>query len=68
MKLDFSKNSKHQDISFEINPLDIFMSDNDKEIKGRHIIIFDDLERCKMAPDELFVHINNFVEHQNAKL
>lgn len=68
LKLDFNDNQDLPDLSLEINPLDIFMSDNDGTVTGKRVIILDDLERCKIPADELFGYINNFVEHQKCKI
>lgn len=54
-------------ISFNIDSLGIFDSSN-KDIKGKRILIFDDIERCKIKTDEIFGYINNFVEHSGCKV
>jgi len=54
-------------ISFNIDSLGIFESSN-KDIKGKRILIFDDIERCKIKTDEIFGYINNFVEHSECKV
>lgn len=54
-------------LSYSIDLLGIFDSDNQK-IKGNKILIFDDVERCKMATDEIFGYINYFVEHTDSKV
>ena len=53
--------------NFDPDPITIFKSDNEK-IKGNRIIIFDDIERCKINIEELFGFINDFVEHSNCKV
>ena len=37
-------------------------------MSGNKILIFDDLERAKLATDELFGYINNLVEHSGCKV
>ncbi len=37
-------------------------------LKDGYILIFDDLERCKISMDELLGYINSFVEFQNKKV
>lgn len=54
-------------ISFNIDSLGIFESSNN-EIKGKRILIFDDIERCKIKTDEIFGYLNNFVEHSGCKV
>lgn len=54
-------------ISFNIDSLGIFESSN-KDIKGKRILIFDDIERCKIKTDEIFGYLNNFVEHSGCKV
>ncbi len=39
----------------------------DKILKDK-LIIFDDLERCKLPLNEVLGYINNYVEHQNVKV
>lgn len=39
----------------------------DKILKDK-LLIFDDLERCKLPLNELLGYINNYVEHQNIKV
>lgn len=54
-------------ISFSPDLLDLFRSSNES-VKGDKIIIFDDIERCKIETDKLFGYINNFVEHLRCKV
>lgn len=65
---DYDKDGKG-DGSFNINfdPISIFKSSNDK-IQGNRILIFDDVERCKIPIDELYGFINDFVEHSQCKV
>lgn len=69
-KIDFNFNEDDKadgNISFNIDSLGIFDSSN-KDVNGRRIIIFDDIERCKIKTDEIFGYINNFVEHSQCKV
>lgn len=47
--------------------LEIFKSDS-ASIKGNRVLIFDDVERCKIPLDELFGFVNGIVEHSNSKV
>lgn len=70
LKIDFDyDNDKKADGSININfdPISIFKTSNDK-IKGNRILIFDDIERCKIPIDELYGFINDFVEHSQCKV
>ncbi len=66
--LDFDKDGTG-DASANLNfdPISIFKTDNDS-IKGNRIIIFDDIERCKIPVDEIYGFINDFVEHSKCKI
>lgn len=63
-KIDLDDDSS---ISFQIDPLSIFNSSKD-QVKGKKILIFDDIERCKINTDEIFGYINDFVEHSGCKV
>ncbi|MDO3695995.1 P-loop NTPase fold protein [Wenyingzhuangia sp. chi5] len=66
--IDFDNNDKSDgNLSFNLDSLDIFNSSNDK-IKGKKILIFDDIERCKIDTDEIFGFINYYVEHLSCKV
>lgn len=66
--LNFDSDDKSDtSISFNIDSLGILSSEN-KEITGRRILIFDDIERCKIPTDEIFGYLNNFVEHTECKV
>ncbi|PQA92680.1 hypothetical protein B0A69_14555 [Chryseobacterium shigense] len=70
LKIDFDyDNDNKADGSLNINfdPISIFKSSNNK-IKGNRILIFDDIERCKIPLDELYGFINDFVEHSQCKV
>lgn len=54
-------------VSFNINSLGLLKS-SDSNIKGNKVLIFDDLERCKIDLEELFGFINEFVEHFSCKV
>ena len=47
--------------------IEILSKPNDS-IKGDKILIFDDLERCKIPVDEIFGYINHLVEHSSCKV
>lgn len=47
--------------------IEIFKSNSDT-LKGNRVMIFDDIERCKIPLDELFGFINSIVEHSNSKI
>ncbi len=70
IKYDFDTDSDNKNdgsVTFNIDVLQIFKNDN-PEIKGRRILILDDIERCKVETNELFGYINNFVEHSACKV
>jgi len=70
LKIDFDYDKDgNSDGSANINfdPISIFKSSNDK-IKGNRILIFDDVERCKIPVDELYGFMNDFVEHSQCKV
>lgn len=54
-------------VSFDINSIGL-LKGGDERVKGEKIIIFDDLERCKLKISELFGYINEFVEHYGCKV
>lgn len=54
-------------IMFNPDLLDLF-STKDEKIKGKKILVFDDIERCKIKTEELFGYINIFVEHSGCKV
>ncbi len=70
LKIDFDyDNDDKKDGSIDIgfDPISIFKSSNEK-IKGNRILIFDDIERCKIPIDELYGYVNDFVEHSECKV
>lgn len=69
-KINFDFNSDGEsdgNISFNIDGLGFFNSFSD-EIKNKRIIVFDDVERCKIDIEEMFGYINYFVEHSKCKV
>lgn len=44
------------------------LNDKKEELKGRRILIFDDLERANIGVKELYGYINRFVEHNKFKV
>ena len=65
---DFDEDKKADgNISFNIDFLGMLDPSN-KKIKGKRILIFDDIERCAIKTDEIFGYINNFVEHSCCKV
>lgn len=54
-------------VTFDINSLGL-LKDNDEKIKGEKLLIFDDVERCKIKITELFGYINEFAEHYGCKV
>lgn len=54
-------------IDFKLDPLMDLLNDKKEELKGRRIIIFDDLERANIGVKELYGYINRFVEHNRLK-
>lgn len=70
LKIDFdydNDNKNDGSINISFDPISIFKSSNEK-IKGNRILIFDDIERCKIPIDELYGYINDFVEHSECKV
>lgn len=66
--LDFDKDGKTDgNITFNIDPISIFEIKSGS-ISGKKILIFDDIERCKIETDEIFGYINDFVEHTDCKI
>jgi len=57
----------NENITFSPDLMSIFPL-KDENIKGNKILIFDDIERCKIDIEELFGYINNFVEHLECKI
>ncbi|MDR6464711.1 P-loop NTPase fold protein [Chryseobacterium sediminis] len=70
LKIDFDYNNdggNDGSINLNFDPISIFREDNEN-IKGNRILIFDDIERCKMSVDEVYGFINDFVEHSKCKV
>lgn len=55
-------------VDFKLDPLMDLLNDKKEELKGRRIIIFDDLERANIGVNELYGYINRFVEHNRFKV
>lgn len=55
-------------IDFKLDPLMDLLNDKKEELKGRRILIFDDLERTNIGVKELYGYINRFVEHSRFKV
>ncbi len=68
INFDLDEDQKNDgNISYNIDPVKILNLSN-KDIKGERILIFDDIERCKVPTDNIFGYINNFVEHSKCKV
>ncbi len=66
--MNFDEDEKNDgSFSFNIDSLGLLDSSN-KEINGKRILVFDDIERCKIETDEIFGYLNNFVEHSSCKV
>lgn len=66
--LDFDKDSRDDgEISFDLDPISILYNKSEN-IGGKKILIFDDIERCKLPTDTIFGYVNNFVEHYQCKV
>ncbi|HBN06499.1 MAG TPA: hypothetical protein DD434_12035 [Bacteroidales bacterium] len=67
-KIDLNSDKDNErSLSFDLDSLNLLDIKSDK-IKGEKILIFDDLERCKIPLDILFGYINNFIEHKQCKV
>lgn len=55
-------------VDFKLDPLMDLLNDKKEELKGRRILIFDDLERANIGVKELYGYINRFVEHSRFKV
>ena len=70
VKIDLDINNdteKESNISYAIDSIKLFENDN-PNVKGDKILIFDDIERCKIPIEEIFGFINYFVEHLKCKV
>ncbi|WP_293886366.1 MULTISPECIES: P-loop NTPase fold protein [unclassified Sphingobacterium] len=70
LKIDFDFNqdgNKDAILDFKPDSLFFFKLDSEK-ITGNKILIFDDIERCKLPIDELFGFLNDFIEHSKCKV
>lgn len=69
-KLDLDKDGTGEDLKTLLDAegiLEVFKAES-SAIKGNRILIFDDLERCRIPLDELFGFINGIVEHSDSKV
>lgn len=68
--IDFNGDGNKDDISdiFDTDSIIQILSESNDSVEGNKVLIFDDLERCKIPTDEIFGYINNFVEHSNCKV
>lgn len=67
-RTDFDLNKdgeKEGQITYNINALSLLKSDT---VKGSKILVFDDIERCKIDLNLLFGYLNEFVEHHHCKV
>ncbi|MCT4330096.1 hypothetical protein CMT52_10545 [Elizabethkingia anophelis] len=65
---DYDKDGKNDgSLNLNFDPITIFKEDNEN-IKGNKVLIFDDIERCKIPVDEIYGFINDFVEHSKCKI
>lgn len=68
IKCDFGEEGNPVEVSYELDLLPLFQTDN-KEIQASgKILVFDDLERCHINRIELLGFINFFVEHCGCKV
>lgn len=67
---DFNGDGNTRDFSaiFDAESIIEILSKPNDHVKGDKILIFDDLERCKIPIDEIFGYINNLVEHSKCKI
>ena len=68
--IDLNKDGNIDDLSsiFDTEIILDILSKPNASVSGNKILIFDDLERAKLATDELFGYINNLVEHSGCKV
>ena len=67
---DLDGDGEKDDLSeiFDAESIIEILSKSNDSIKGDKILIFDDLERCKIPVDEIFGYINHLVEHSSCKV
>lgn len=67
---DLDSDGNKDDLSdiFDAESIIEILSKSNDSVEGKKIIVFDDLERCKIPTDEIFGYINNLVEHSNCKV
>ena len=68
--VDWNRDGVKDDLSelFDAEGILKILSKSNDSIKGKCILIFDDLDRCKIPTDEVFGYINNLVEHSMCKV
>ena len=69
-KVDLDKDGSGEDLNTLLDAdgiLEVFKSDS-SSVKGNKILVFDDLERCRIPLDELFGFVNSIVEHSDSKV
>lgn len=69
-KVDVDGDGSGEDLSSLLDAegiLEIFKSDS-SSVKGSKILVFDDLERCRIPLDEFFGFVNSIVEHSDSKV
>ena len=69
-KVDFDKDGTGEEMDGFLDTegiIEIFKNDSDS-IKGDRVLVFDDLERCKVPLDEFFGFVNGIVEHSDSKV
>ncbi len=68
--IDFNAADNKNDgtLSYALDVFKIFELKNTDKVRGRRILVFDDLERCKINTETMFGYINDFVEHYGCKV
>lgn len=68
--IDLDNDGNKDDLSdiFDAESLFDILSKPNESVDSKKILIFDDLERCKIPTDEIFGYINNLVEHSDCKV
>lgn len=69
-KLDLDADGTGEDLKSLLDVegiIEVFKSES-SSIKGNRVLVFDDVERCRVPLDELFGFINGIVEHSDSKV
>lgn len=69
-KLDLDADGTGEDLKSLLDVegiIEVFKSES-SSIKGNRVLVFDDIERCRVPLDELFGFINGIVEHSDSKV